>query len=111
MSRQRPINETYSTVLDSSGSGSIWFGAHGRDVQISRLFVRAMPANQEGQCVIYEQFQDSAYTLYTTQKAASGDSQETDLTLTDGYGLWIVWKYSSPNATATVRVVGIESKG
>ena len=110
MATQRRINETYTCQLDYQGNGSLWFGAHGRDVNIARIHVRTSPIGPEGTVKIYEQYRDPAYTIYSTPKGSSGDSQDMDLLLTDGQGIWIEWLYSTPSAQGFARIVGLETR-
>lgn len=103
------LNVSSQVVLDGSGNGRIRIGPLGEMWYITRNMVRTTTRNNEAVCTVYQTNVGDDYQRDITYTGSTGDTSDTEFTVTDGDALWFVWVGGDPGATATVTISGTRS--
>lgn len=93
-----------STVLDSSGIGSVTLQAKGQKLQIISTRVKCSSAVKEAVARIYRGTQ--GYEVEGSLAGSTGDTSDTVFYLNDGDVLTVVWTGGDVGATATAIFSG-----
>lgn len=97
-----------SVVLDGSGYGAVRLAPSAKTWRIRYLTVRASSQVAESRVSIYENYIGDQYLIDSTRSGSSGDTTDTEMTIEDGYAVWVVWTGGDAGATATVTYTGEE---
>lgn len=95
-----------SVVLDASGNGAVTLRPTGEEWAVTLLTVNTASRNVEASARVYKNYVGDAYLVDSTISASTGDTSDTNHTLTDGESLIVEWSGGDPGTTAYAVVRG-----
>lgn len=99
-----------TVVLNGSGNGQVRFAPVGESWHVTATTVKASTSTIDAQAKIYQrQVLDSCIVDNGTYSGSSGDTSDTDIYLTDGEPMFVVWTGGDAGATATATIQGWKS--
>lgn len=106
-----PLTQVVTTILDSTGGGSVQLGPHypGRQWQVSTVTVTTSTNAQIPTCRIFLGAVNAVFLGGTEN--GSRDSMGPDCILTQGQILTAVWMNGDVGAVATMTLYGTEKRG
>ncbi len=109
MNTQRWMTYSQSVTLDGTGYGYIRVAPAGRTWYITSMNVRVSTKVAEASVRTYTQQIGEQYQMDSTEMGSTGDTSNTQYTLTDGQPLFIEWTGGDAGATASVTISGYET--
>lgn len=100
------LAQSAQAVVDAQGVATIRMAPQGEDWEITRLTVKVSTKVLEAEASYYLTNISADALQEATQMGSTGDTTDTNLTLTDGDPLWVRWTGADVGAMATVTIRG-----